>query len=182
MGSVLDFLYRVTEWLREATLLPEFSLWVTDWPLAIWLQEHFLAIPGFQTLHILAIAALFGSVLMLNLRVLGLKGMDRSVADSFARYRAWSWWSLAALVFSGTILLISEPVRNMVNAVFWLKMIALALAVTASLWFQSSVRRNLDLLEASPQGTASIRFGAWAVIALWLVVMIGGRWIAYSPN
>ena len=48
MGSILDLLYRLTEWLREATTLPEFSLWVTDWPLAIWLQEHFLAIPGFR--------------------------------------------------------------------------------------------------------------------------------------
>lgn len=182
MGSVLDFLYRLTEWLRDATLLPEFSLWVTDWPLALWLQENFLAIPGFQTIHILSIAALFGSVLMLNLRVLGLKGMDVSVADSFARYRAWTWWSLAALVASGVILLISEPVRNMVNAVFWLKMIALALAVGVSLWFQNAVACNMQQFEISPQGSVAIRAGAWAVIVLWLVVMVGGRWIAYSPN
>jgi len=182
MGTVLDFLYRMTEWLREATLLPEFSLWVTDWPMAIWLQEHFLAIPGFQTVHILSIAALFGSVLMLNLRVLGLKGMDRSIAETFARYRAWTWWSLTALVASGTILLISEPVRNMVNSVFWLKMAALALVVVLSIWFQGAVKRNIGTLEVSPQGSASIRVGAWAIIVLWLVVMVGGRWIAYSPN
>jgi len=182
MGSVLDFLYRMTEWLREATLLPEFTLWITDWPLAIWLQEHFLAIPGFQTFHILAIAALFGSVLMLNLRVLGLKGMDQSLADTLSRYRAWTWWSVAALVFSGFFLLLSEPVRNMVNSVFWLKMIALALAIAFSIGFQGAVKRNMAALEVSPQGHASIRFGAWAVIVLWLVVMVGGRWIAYSPN
>jgi len=182
MSSVLDFLYRLTEWLREATLLPEFSLWVTDWPLAIWLQEHFLAIPGFQTLHLLAMAGLFGSVLMLNLRVLGLKGRDQTIAATFARYRAWTWWSLAALVFTGVILLISEPVRNMVNSVFWIKMIFLSVAIVASLWFQGTVKRNIGTLEASPNGTASIRVGAWAVIVLWLLVMVGGRWIAYSPN
>ena len=119
---------------------------------------------------------------MLNLRVLGKKGMDQSLADNFKRYRRWTWWSLAALVFSGVILLISEPVRNMVNSVFWIKMIFLALAVTVSLWFQSTVYKNMDALEASPDGSASIRFGAWAVIVLWLLVMVGGRWIAYSPN
>ena len=182
MGSVLDFLFRLTGWLREATLLPEFSLWITDWPLALWLQSHFLAIPGFQTIHILSIAMLFGSVLMLNLRVLGIKGTDQSIANTFRRYRAWTWWSLAALVASGVILLISEPVRNMVNSVFWLKMIALACAVVVSIWFQNSVRRNMSQLEVSPHGSASIRVGAWAVIILWLVVMVGGRWIAYSPN
>lgn len=182
MGSILDFLFRMTEWLRDATLLPEFSLWVTDWPFAIWLQENFLAIPGFQTLHILSIAALFGSVLMLNLRVLGLKGMDLTLEATFARYRSWTWWSLACLVTTGVILLISEPVRNMVNAVFWIKMVSLAGVVALSVWFQGSVSRNMAALEVSPQGNAAIRFGAWAIIVLWLVVMIGGRWIAYSPN
>ena len=182
MSSVLEFLFRMTEWLREATLLPEFTLWITDWPLAIWLQDHFLAIPGFQTLHIIAMAALFGSVLMLNLRVLGKVGMDMSLADTVTRYRKWTWWGLAALIFTGFFLLVSEPVRNMVNSVFWLKMIALLVAVVVSLWFQNAVSRNMAQLEASPNGIASIRVGAWAVIILWMVVMVGGRWIAYSPN
>ena len=68
-----QWLFDLTELLR-GTQLVEFSLWVSDWPLALWLQSNFLAIPGFQTLHILAIAVLFSSVLMLNLRIWGVTG------------------------------------------------------------------------------------------------------------
>ena len=181
MDSVLNFLFHLTELIRT-TRLVEFSLWVTDWPFAIWLQSHFYAIPGFQTLHILSIAVLFGSTLMLNLRVLGLSGRDQTLAATFARYQPWIWGALACLVASGIVLLISEPVRNMVNSVFWLKMCALLATVIVSLWFQHAVRSRMELWEVSPAGHASIRAGAVLLIVLWLVVMVGGRWIAYAPN
>jgi hypothetical protein len=182
MDSILDFLFHLTEWLRNSTHLPEFSLWVTDWPFALWLQGHFLAIPAFQTIHILSIAALFGSVLMLNLKVLGVVGRDQRLAESYRRYMPWIWGSLACLVTSGVVLLISEPVRNMVNSVFWIKMIFLAIAVVLSLWFQHGVKTRMAEWDVSPQGHASLRVGAVALIIVWLLVMVGGRWIAYSPN
>lgn len=181
MGSILDYLFHLTELLRE-TRVVEFSLWVSETAMAQWLQATFIAIPGFQTIHILSIALLFGSVLMLNLKVLGYIGKDQTLAQSFARYQKTIWWGLAALICSGIILLISEPVRNMVNSVFWIKMGFLAIAIVTSLWFQRAVRNNMANWEASPQGHASMRVGAWALIVLWLLVMVGGRWIAYSPN
>jgi hypothetical protein len=88
--SIGDWLFHLTELLRT-TRLVEFSLSVSDWPVALWLQGHFYAIPAFQTLHILAIAVLFGSALMLNLRVLGLNGGDVGLEDALRRYRAWIW-------------------------------------------------------------------------------------------
>jgi hypothetical protein len=181
MDAILDFLFHLTELLR-GTRLVEFSLWVTDWPLALWLQSHFLAIPTFQTIHIIAIAGLFGAVLMLNLRVLGVLGNDQSLPDAFRRYRPWVWWSLAALIGSGAMLLISEPVRNMVNAVFWIKMAFLAIAVATSLWFQHGVKARMAEWDVSPHGHASLRAGAMLVIVVWMLVMVGGRWIAYAPN
>ncbi|WEK47494.1 MAG: hypothetical protein P0Y56_04170 [Candidatus Andeanibacterium colombiense] len=181
MDSVLNFLFQLTELIRT-TRLVEFSLWVSDWPFAIWLQSHFYAIPGFQTVHILSIAILFASTLMLNLRVLGVSGKDQTLAQTFSRYQPWIWGALVCLVASGIVLLISEPVRNMVNSVFWLKMGALLVTVAVSLWFQQALRSRMDQWDVSPSGHASIRVGAVALIVLWLVVMIGGRWIAYAPN
>jgi uncharacterized membrane protein len=178
--SIGDWLFDLTERLRDTPLV-EFSLWVSDWPLALWLQSHFYAIPAFQTVHILAIAALFGSTVMLNMRVLGLNGKDLSLADSLARYRPWTWYALLVLVVSGIILLISEPVRNMINPIFWIKMGLLAIAVLFSLWFQRALRARTGDWDISPGGHASLRLGAVALTLLWCAVMAGGRWIAYAP-
>lgn len=178
--SIGELLFEMTEWLRT-TQLVEFSLWVSDWPFALWLQSHFYAIPGVQTFHILAIAALFGATLMLNLQILGVVGKDQRLAAAYRRYQPWIWGSLFALVVSGTVLLISEPVRNMVNPIFWIKMGILLATVILSLWFQHAVRMRLENWEIAPQRQASIRVGAVALIVLWLAVMAGGRWIAYAP-
>lgn len=178
--SIGDWLFHLTELLRT-TRLVEFSLWVSDWPFALWLQSHFYAIPTFQTLHILAIAILFGSTLMLSLRVLGLNGYDQSLQDTIRRYRPWIWSALLALVMSGIVLLISEPVRNMINPIFWIKMGLLLTAVVFSLWFQRAVRLRMVRWESSPGGHVSLRISAIFVLVLWCAVMAGGRWIAYAP-
>jgi len=178
--SIGDWLFHLTELLRT-TQLVEFSLWVSDWQFALWLQSHFYAIPGFQTLHILAIAMLFGSTLMLNLKVLGVNGKDQTMAATLSRYQPWIRASLLVLVASGIILLISEPVRNMVNPIFWLKMSALLVTVVVGLLYQRGLRARMDQWEVSPGGHGMLRVGAVALILLWLVVMVGGRWIAYAP-
>ena len=178
--SIGDWVFHMTELLRNTPLV-EFSLRVSDWPFALWLQSHFYAIPAFQTVHILAIAILFASTLMLSLRVLGINGRDQSLADSLRRYRPWIWSAVLALVASGIVLLISEPVRNMINAIFWMKMILLAVAVVFSLAFQHSIRARIATWDASPAGHLSLRINAVAILLLWCAVMAGGRWIAYAP-
>ena len=175
-----QWLFDLTELLR-GTQLVEFSLWVSDWPRALWLQGNFLAIPGFQTLHILAIAVLFSSVLMLNLRIWGVTGKDQSLAAVYRRFVPWSWWAAAALVATGVILLISEPVRNMVNSVFWLKMGALVVAIAVSLAFQRVVRVRMEGWEATAEGHGTLAMGAVFVTLLWCAVITGGRFIAYAP-
>ncbi|WP_336979816.1 DUF6644 family protein [Altererythrobacter fulvus] len=178
--SIGEFLFQMTEAIRQTPIV-EFSLWVSDWPFALWLQSHFLAIPGFQTLHILAIAVLFGSTLMLNLKVLGVSGKDQTLPQIFNRYQPWIKGGALVLITTGIILLISEPVRNMVNPIFWIKMVALAVTIVVSLWFQAAVRGRMNQWDVSPDGQGSIKAGAVALIVLWMVVMVGGRWIAYAP-
>jgi hypothetical protein len=80
------------------------------------------------------------------------------------------------------VLLISEPVRNMVNSIFWMKMILLVAAIVVSLTFQHSIRARAATWEVSPTGHLSLRISAVAILLLWCAVIAGGRWIAYAPS
>ncbi len=173
-----DLLYAFTEYLRT-TWVNNTSLAISDWKLSLWLDTHFWAIPILQVFHILAISAAFGSILMMNLRVWNLAGMDRTFAETERRYVRWVWWSLLVLLISGIGMTIAEPVRELVNPVFWIKMPLVVVAVLVSLWFHGRVLRRL-----AKGGTAGpvIKTGAFFIIVLWCVIMLCGRWIAYAPT
>ncbi len=182
MPSIGDLIFAFTDWLRNTPLLT-FAIWVSNGSVCAWLQGHFFAIPLFQTLHILSIAVLFGSVLMINLRVLGVNGMSRTMTETLDRFQAWIWRALIVIVFTGVFMAMAEPIRNLINGFFWSKMIGLLTAVLVSLWFQFTIRHKLAVVggDAAVTQSLSLRIGAVVLILLWCLVMAGGRYIAYAP-
>src|SRR5687768_4163247 len=91
-----DLLYSFTEWLRT-TQLVELALWISETPASVWIVERFWAIPIIQVIHILAIAASFASILMINARMFSIAGSS-SMADTANRYIRVLWWALVVLV------------------------------------------------------------------------------------
>ncbi|MXO58914.1 hypothetical protein GRI89_05100 [Altererythrobacter salegens] len=172
-----DLLFNFTEWLRT-TFLVDFSLWISDTSLSMWLVTHFWAIPIMQVVHILSIAAAFGAILMINLRIFGMAGMDRTFAETERRYTRWIWWALLTLVISGLGMITAEPIRELINPIFWIKMILVIVAILTSLWFHRGVMTKLSTGGAITSGTKG---GAVFIIILWCVIMLCGRWIAYAP-
>jgi hypothetical protein len=78
-------------------------------------------------------------------------------------------------------MIVGEPVRELVNPIFWIKMALVIVVILVSALFQSSVRRNIAAWETTHTGRTAVRIGAVLVILLWFAVMFGGRWIAYAP-
>jgi hypothetical protein len=173
---IFDQLYLFAEWLRS-TWLNEFAFWLSETSLAQWIVTNFWAIPTIQTFHITALAALFGSVLMINLKVLGVLGGHRTYAQTSARFIPWIRWGFVVLLLSGILLIVGEPVRELPNPIFWLKMMAIAVTVPISLMFNSKIVK----LDAAGAVKGVHKLLAVLLILLWCLIMLGGRWIAYAP-
>ena len=116
---------------------------------------------------------------MVTLRLFGKAGTERSIAETERRYIRWIWGSLAVLILSGMGLILSDSIRNLLNAIFWIKMILVVSAILASLAFHGRIMRRLA---AGGTVTAGTKTGAVAIMALWAVIMLCGRWIAYAPT
>jgi hypothetical protein len=180
MASLGDLMFALAQWLRTTPLV-EFSQWLSNTGLSEFIDRNFWIIPSVQTVHILAIATAFGSVMMINLRIVGLAGRSRTVAQTTARYLPWIWWSLAVLLATGLVMIIGEPVRELLNPCFWIKMLLILLAIGVALLFERSVRHNVARWELMPDRLLALRAGAGGVIVLWFAIMAFGRWIAYAP-
>jgi|WetSurMetagenome_2_1015567.scaffolds.fasta_scaffold44960_2 hypothetical protein len=181
MPSLGDLIFALGQWLRT-TPLTELSLWIQKQPLSMLIDQNFWVIPIIQTIHILAIATTFGSVVMINLRIFQMAGRSRTMAQTTHRFLPWIWWGLLVLLITGIGMTVGEPVRELTNPCFWMKMVLIIVAASVSLWFQGSVRRNAPVWQLTSDGRLAMRTGAAGVILLWCVIMVLGRWIAYAPT
>jgi len=141
--------------------LDRFCAWLEQTPLSQAIQVTGWAVPALQTIHILAVAAVMASALMLSLRLAGMVWRDEPLPRVYARFRPVIWWSLPLLLATGAVMIIGEPARSLENPVFQLKMTLLVSAVVVTLL----PFRN--------------RIVAVASLALWCAIVFAGRWIAY---
>ena len=131
--------------------------------------------PVIEATHLLALCAIGGALLTLDLRMLGA-GLTRTAIPDLARgARPWLVGSIAAMVATGTLLFVSEAVKCYHNPSFWVKMSALPLA----LLFTFFVRQRVAM--GATGGTSMrTRMTALASLTLWFTVAAAGRWIGFS--
>jgi uncharacterized membrane protein len=143
------------------------------------IQDVSWIIPLVQTIHILAISIVLSSVGMLDLRLMGVAGRRVTISGMAERFLPWIWGALVVLAFSGTILIVGEPDRSLLNGAFQLKMALLATVIVVTVLFQHTVRRNAAFWDLSPARKRSARLTATVSLALWLAIAVCGRLIAY---
>ncbi len=159
--------------------LDNFCAWIERTPLSQAIQVTSWSVPAVQTVHILAIAAVMASVFMLNLRLLGIVGTDRPLAEVSARIRPVIWWTLPILLLSGAILIVGEPVRSLENWVFQLKMTLLVAVIIITLAYQAPLNKDSNFWDATSGRRGAIKLIAIVSLTLWVGIVCAGRWIAY---
>lgn len=141
-------------------------------------------VPGFgpivQTVHLLCIAAVMGSIVLIDLRVLGLALPSQSTTELTRRLMPWTWWALPCLAVSGLVSLFARPNRYLVNPVFGIKFALLALAVMLGVVFHRATLRDESFWERSRGRRALSKTVALFSLLLWIGVAMAGRWIAYA--
>ena len=89
------------------------------------------------------------------------------------------WWALVVLVLSGALMIVGEPIREFINAVFWVKMALVVIAILFTIWFHKGVAKRFS---GTAEASAGAKFAGIVLVVLWCMIMTGGRWIAYNPG
>jgi hypothetical protein len=158
-----------------------FAEWLSTTAPSIFIQEHNAwAIPTIQSIHIVGIAMVMGSALLIDLRILGWAGMDRTLRQTTARFGPWLTASLWLLLATGILMVIGEPVRELVTFSFWLKMALVAIGAVVTVAFQSALRRHEQRWEDTLVHQPSVKTLAVLTFLMWICVIFLGRLIAYD--
>jgi hypothetical protein len=158
-----------------------FAEWLSATSPSVFLQTHEAwMIPVIQSLHITGIGLAVGSALMISLRLLGWVGTDQTLLANKRRYGPWLTAALYLLLASGALLILAEPVRELITFSFWLKMGCVAAMVLIFEAFQASVRSQGERWEQVLAKRPAVRLAAVLTIVLWGCIIVLGRLIAYD--
>ena len=132
------------------------------------------AFPFVETVHLLALGLLGGTVLMVDLRLFGAVLPQEPVSRLARDVEPWTVAGLAAMVISGLPLFFSEALKLYTNGAFRMKMILLALAVV----YTFTAHRQVVLGDTPPSPMRG-RMAALVSLALWSGVGLCGRSIGF---
>ena len=160
-------------------MLAEFCDWLSRTAPSVAFQVVPWVVPAVQVVHILCIAMLVTCNLMLGLRLMGVCGRSRSIAQVAGEARPWTWGPLAGLATTGAAMIVAEPARELVNAVFWTKMALLVLAIALTIALHRALRRDPRYWDETASRSAALAVGAASTL-LWVSIVVAGRLIAYA--
>jgi hypothetical protein len=160
--------------------LSELSKWLAATPLSHTIQTSSWIIPTIQIIHILGVAVLFSSAVLVDLRIWRLLERDIPLAQVARRFLPPIWPVLLILLITGSLLIVGEPRRSLLNSTFYLKMALLAVAIMLTAGLQRSISSSPNSWDKDRGRRLAARFAATASIALWCGILFAGRWIAYT--
>jgi putative copper export protein len=160
--------------------LSELSKWLAATPLSHTIQTSSWIIPTIQIIHILGVAVLFSSAVLVDLRIWRLLERDIPLAQVARRFLPPIWPVLLILLVTGSLLIVGEPRRSLLNSTFYLKMALLAVAIMLTAGLQRSISSSPNSWDEDRGRRLAARFAATASIAVWCGILFAGRWIAYT--
>jgi len=161
--------------LSMLNLLP-FIEWVASSPLSKAISSSPWAFAVIESIHLLALSVIGGSVLIVDLKLLGYGIRSQTLAEIARDAQKWFLGSWTVMIVTGLLLFWSEPQKLYYSTPFAIKMICLLLGTI----FALTVRRIIALAGEGRVPPLVMKLVALVSLALWFGVGAGGRWIGFS--
>ena len=155
-------------------------------PLASWFESTwvggqmrnvFWLFPMSETIHFIGLTIMFGSLLVIDVRVLGYgRFINMRAALKFIPIAIAAF---AVNLITGIMFLCADPFRYFPNIAFQWKMGLIVIAGLNALWFWFGEHKELSQLADGEDAEFRAKVIAGLSIAIWVAVIIFGRMIPY---
>ncbi len=160
-------------------MFDRFLQWLESTPPAIAISESSWLFPGIESVHVLAIALVVGSITMVDLRLLDINLRERPVGELIAEVLPWTWTSFAVAVCSGALLFSSNATKYWGTVPFRAKMVLLTLAGINMLVYHATIHRSVGVWGRRPPTPRAAKISGGVSLGLWIGVVTLGRWIGF---
>jgi hypothetical protein len=146
------------------------------------IRENDLLFPFIESVHVVAICLVVGSILAVDLRLLGLASVNRAVSRITEGILPLTWGAFVVALASGGLLFISNATKYLGNGFFVAKMFLIGAAGLNMVIFHVIGTRDLPRWENDARLPVPARLAGGVSILLWIAVVTCGRWIGFTMD
>lgn len=136
------------------------------------LNSNEWAFPLTECFHITSFALSIGTIMLVDLRLLGLAFKRETAGQLVKDTWLWTLAGLIIVIISGLLIFSSDPIRYIYNSGFQWKIAILVIAII----FNYTIHRKVALSNASPPVAKLVGLIS---LLLWIAVPFGGIWISF---
>ena len=160
--------------------LRDFISYFENSALADNIRENDVLFPLIESLHVVSICLVVGSIFSVDLRLLGLASTDRSVSRVMNGILPLTWTAFAVAVASGSLLFISNATKYLENGYFDAKILLICAAGLNMAMFHALTAKDLPRWENDTRLPLPARLAGGLSILLWVAVVACGRMIGFT--
>jgi len=158
----------------------QFLEWLQASPWAVFIHKQAWAFTTIQVIHVVAISLVIGTIMIVDLRLLGLASRKRPVAELSRQVLPFTWAAFVLAVIAGSLLFISRATEYFGNTMFWIKMALIVIAGINMVIFEFITVRDVKEWNLSPTPPLAARLAGGISIACWVLVLVCGRLIGFT--
>ena len=144
------------------------------------IREDGWSFPLIECIHVLAITFVVGTVVMVDLRLLGVASRGRAVSHLTSEILPWTWGGFVVALVTGSLMFSSAALKYFDNLPFRLKFVVMVLAGLNMAVFHLTTARSMEHWDEHPSPPRLAKLAGALSITCWLGVIAAGRWIGFS--
>ena len=138
------------------------------------------AFPVIETLHVMALAIVYGSIAMVDVRMLGIAARNVRMSRLASEVLPWTWTAFIFAAITGSLMFITKGDTYWNNFETRAKFLCMALAGLNMAIYQFGMHKRVNEWDASIPPPLAVRMAGALSIALWTGVVFFGRWIGFT--
>ena len=162
--------------------LNSFAQAVHESGVAEWMRGSLKAMPIVESIHVLCAALVFGTILIVDLRMLGYPNTKRSFTRIHHELIPLTWVAFVVSVITGALMFAPNSITYIGNTAFQLKMLAILAAGINMAIFQFFTARSVATWDQGTHAPSNVRLAGALSILLWITVIFLARWIGFTKG
>jgi hypothetical protein len=148
--------------------------------LASTIRTSLYLFPLLESAHVTGLTLVFGTILLVDLRLLGLASTSRPFTAVASDVLKWTWLAFAVTATTGALMFVTNATTYYHSAHFRAKMTLLVVSGINMLVFELTARRSVHTWDLSAKAPVAGRAVAVLSLVMWLGVIVLGRWVGFA--